>query len=352
MIEAGKGRGITPAGMLALDLARIEAGYPLIEVDFISAEKALIESQKSSPYEIGLGWAVNFKKPYFIGRQALEEEKKRGPALSFVGLEIQWAEIGRMFSEVDLIPQLPNVASRNPVPVYAGERQILLNPDLETQVTRITRPAKEHRHAAELRFGDPEILEPRKIGARNFHKDLPRTRTLKSKCPHPLREIFYLHIHRLRVRFEPTQSGIGGGGAEGRLTQTLKRTVLNNLSLSIAPWNVEDLADLGLGRVPGNEAVDEFFGVSASNLIFEKRGNIDERRTVSYGMVLRLMKIVVRAHGEVAGPLTPVHAGTEYRPPRMKRCSYRHGRAILFDPMPSRNERHRRTICLSPTTSS
>ncbi len=124
LIEAGKGRGITPAGMLALDLARIEAGYPLIEVDFIGAEKALIESQKSSPYEIGLGWAVNFKKPYFIGRQALEEEKKRGPALSFVGLEIQWAELGRMFAEVDLIPQLPNVASRNPVPVYAGERQI------------------------------------------------------------------------------------------------------------------------------------------------------------------------------------------------------------------------------------
>ena len=124
LIEAGKGRGITPAGMLALDLARIEAGYPLIEVDFIGAEKALIESQKSSPYEIGLGWAVNFKKPYFIGRQALEEEKKRGPALSFVGLEIQWAELGRMFSEVDLIPQLPNVASRDPVPVYAGERQI------------------------------------------------------------------------------------------------------------------------------------------------------------------------------------------------------------------------------------
>ncbi len=124
LIEAGKGRGITPAGMLALDLARIEAGYPLIEVDFIGAKSALIESQKSSPYEIGLGWAVNFNKPYFIGRQALEEEKKRGPALSFVGLEVEWAALERMFAEVDLIPQLPNVASRNPVPVYAGERQI------------------------------------------------------------------------------------------------------------------------------------------------------------------------------------------------------------------------------------
>lgn len=124
LMEAGKGRGLIPAGMLALDLARIEAGYPLIEVDFISAENALIESQKSSPYEIGLGWAVNFNKPYFIGREALEEEKKRGPALSFVGLEVQWAELERMFAEVDLIPQLPNVASRIPVPVYAGERQI------------------------------------------------------------------------------------------------------------------------------------------------------------------------------------------------------------------------------------
>lgn len=124
LMEAGKGRGITPTGMLALDLARIEAGYPLIEVDFISAEKALIESQKSSPYEIGLGWAVNFNKPYFIGREALEEEKKRGSALAFVGLEVQWVELERMFAEVDLIPQLPNVASRVPVPVYAEERQI------------------------------------------------------------------------------------------------------------------------------------------------------------------------------------------------------------------------------------
>lgn len=124
LMEVGKGRGILPTGMLALDLARVEAGYPLIEVDFISAEKALIESQKSSPYEIGLGWAVNFNKPYFNGREALEAEKERGPALSFVGLEVQWAELERMFAEVGLIPQLPNVASRIPVPVYAAERQI------------------------------------------------------------------------------------------------------------------------------------------------------------------------------------------------------------------------------------
>ena len=124
LMEVGRGRGLTPAGMLALDLTRVEAGYPLIEVDFISAEKALIESQKSSPYEINLGWAVNFNKPYFNGREALEREKERGSALSFVGVEVEWVELERMFAEVGLIPQLPNVASRIPVPVYAGERQI------------------------------------------------------------------------------------------------------------------------------------------------------------------------------------------------------------------------------------
>ena len=121
-MEAGKGRGITPSGMLALDLARIEAGYPLIEVDFISAEKALIESQKSSPYEIGLGWAVNFSKPGFVGREALEKE--RGSPYALVGLEIQWEELQGLYEEVGLIPQLSSVASRDPVPVYADDRQI------------------------------------------------------------------------------------------------------------------------------------------------------------------------------------------------------------------------------------
>jgi aminomethyltransferase len=125
LMEAGKGRGIVPSGMLALDLTRIEAGYPLIEVDYISVEHALIESQKSSPYEIGLGWAVNLKKPgYFIGREALAEEGKRGPAHAFVGLEVEWGELERLYAEVELIPQLSNIASRDPVPVYVGEQQI------------------------------------------------------------------------------------------------------------------------------------------------------------------------------------------------------------------------------------
>jgi len=124
LMDAGRGYGIHPCGMLALDLARIEAGYPLIEIDFVSSERALIEAQKASPYEIGLGWAVNLKKPYFVGREALVEELRRPGGKRFVGVEVHWNEIEMLYQEFGLTPQLPNVASRLGVPVYAGPEQI------------------------------------------------------------------------------------------------------------------------------------------------------------------------------------------------------------------------------------
>jgi len=124
LTEAGRGYGLQPAGLLALDRARIEAGFPLIDVDFWNAEKALTEAQKSTPFEIGLEWAVSLEKPRFVGKRALAEEKARGPARFFVGLEVSFREIERLFSLEELAPQLSNEASRVGVPVYAGDRQV------------------------------------------------------------------------------------------------------------------------------------------------------------------------------------------------------------------------------------
>lgn len=124
LMEAGRGRGIVPAGMQALDLSRIEAGFPLIEVDFWNADMTLIEEQKSSPYEIGLGWAVNLKKSRFIGKQALVKEKERGTPRFFMGLETSWDVIEKLFTEEGLAPQLSQEASRVGIPVYFGGRQI------------------------------------------------------------------------------------------------------------------------------------------------------------------------------------------------------------------------------------
>ncbi|OHC83865.1 MAG: hypothetical protein A3G73_06445 [Rhodospirillales bacterium RIFCSPLOWO2_12_FULL_67_15] len=124
LIGAGEPYGITPAGMLALDLARIEAGLMLIDVDYVPANKALIGRQTSSPYELALGWTVNLDKDHFVGRNALAEEAKRGPQWQFVGLELDWDALERLYVEAGLAPRLPSAAWRSSVPVYAGGDQV------------------------------------------------------------------------------------------------------------------------------------------------------------------------------------------------------------------------------------
>jgi hypothetical protein len=95
LMEAGRPYDITPTGMLALDVARIEAGLILLDVDYVSSRKALIPSQQYSPYEIGLGRLVNLEKSPYIGQQSLRAEAKKGPARQLVGLEVDWDDLDR-----------------------------------------------------------------------------------------------------------------------------------------------------------------------------------------------------------------------------------------------------------------
>ncbi|MBI4364113.1 MAG: aminomethyl transferase family protein [Candidatus Latescibacteria bacterium] len=118
LVEAGASYGLTPAGVWALDIARIEAGLIMMDVDYHSTHRALIEEQKSSPFEINLGWAVSPTKGPFNGRRALAAERARGPAWGFVGLEVDWVSFERVFLAHRLPPQIPNVAWRASVPVY------------------------------------------------------------------------------------------------------------------------------------------------------------------------------------------------------------------------------------------
>lgn len=124
LLEAGAPYQITPAGMLALDVARVEAGLLLLEVDYISAHHALIESQKSTPYELNLGWAVSVDKGFFNGQAALTAEKARGPAWQFVGIEVDWASVEQLYWAAGLPPHLPAATVRASVPLYANERQV------------------------------------------------------------------------------------------------------------------------------------------------------------------------------------------------------------------------------------
>ncbi len=124
VFEAGRPYGLMPAGLLALDVARVEAALILIEVDYVPARRALIDSQKSSPFEIGLGWTVKLEKPYFVGREALVREAERLPQWRLMGIEVPWDGLERVYGEFGLPPQVTPTASRSSVPVYVGGQQV------------------------------------------------------------------------------------------------------------------------------------------------------------------------------------------------------------------------------------
>jgi aminomethyltransferase len=124
LMDKGKQFDIHAAGMLALDVARVEAGLLLIEVDYISSKKALIPSQKYSPYELGFCKMVHLDKENFIGKQGLTRDNKHGVARQLVGLEVDWVEVEAQFDRFGLSPAAPSQASRVAVPVYSGDHQI------------------------------------------------------------------------------------------------------------------------------------------------------------------------------------------------------------------------------------
>ena len=123
LVAAGAHYGITPAGIWALDLTRIEAGLVMLDVDYFSSHHAKIEDQKSSPYEINLGWTVSADKGPFNGRLALRAERAREAQWKFVGLEVNWDSLESLFRARGLPPQLPTVAWRTSAPVYVGGTQ-------------------------------------------------------------------------------------------------------------------------------------------------------------------------------------------------------------------------------------
>ncbi len=125
VMEAGAPYRLHPCGLDAMDVSRIEAGYIMNGVDYFSAHHCLLESRKSSPYELGLGWTVSLDREPFVGQAALRKEKARGSKWALVGLEYDWGEYEALFARFNLPPKVPSGAWRDPLPVYeAGGRQV------------------------------------------------------------------------------------------------------------------------------------------------------------------------------------------------------------------------------------
>jgi aminomethyltransferase len=88
-MAVGSTRGVRPVGSRALNMARIEAGFILPNLDFVSAAHTLYVGTERSPLELGLAWLVDFKKGHFTGRRALLAEQQRGPRRQLVGLDVE-----------------------------------------------------------------------------------------------------------------------------------------------------------------------------------------------------------------------------------------------------------------------
>ncbi len=125
LFEVGKAWAIRPAGMLALDVTRLEAGLILLEVDYTSARHAMNPEQNYSPFEIGLGRLVALDKADYVGRRALQAEQAAGgPSRRLVGLQLDWYDIEALFDAQGLPPAVSPTVDRSPVPVFADGRQV------------------------------------------------------------------------------------------------------------------------------------------------------------------------------------------------------------------------------------
>jgi aminomethyltransferase len=126
LFEVGQRYGIHPVGIRAMDVARVEAGLILIEVEYSSSHRAIAQEQHYSPFELGLGRLVDLQKasPFNGKRALLAEQASGGPARRLVGLELEWAGIEGLFAKHDLAPAVSPLVHRDPVPVYKEGKQV------------------------------------------------------------------------------------------------------------------------------------------------------------------------------------------------------------------------------------
>jgi aminomethyltransferase len=115
---------LRPAGLLALNEARLEAGLLQIGAEFTSASQTLFDVQKTSPFELGLDWMVKLDGDFFVGRDALRKEKQSGSSRwTTVGIELDVTVLEKYYREYGMPLHLPERGWVGPVPIYSDEAQ-------------------------------------------------------------------------------------------------------------------------------------------------------------------------------------------------------------------------------------
>jgi aminomethyltransferase len=159
MVAAGHAHGLEPAGLDAMDVTRVEAGFILNGVDYYSSLRCLIPSRKASPFELGLGWMVHVDRDPFIGRDALVHEIQHGTPRRFVGLEVDWNEFEALFRAHRLPPEVHPGGWRDARPVYNPRGEFIgqatsgaWSPLLKKNLALATLVAESAAPGTEVRF--------------------------------------------------------------------------------------------------------------------------------------------------------------------------------------------------------
>ncbi|MEO2005338.1 MAG: aminomethyltransferase family protein [Candidatus Poribacteria bacterium] len=129
--ETGKAYGLQPAGSVALDVVRVEAGLLLIDVDYVSSARTFFEVQKSTPYELGLGFTVRLDKGPFVGREALREEKMSGPAWATVGLVVDILALEKVYADYSMPLHFGKNVSEDGHQVARGQRLVVFDSECD-----------------------------------------------------------------------------------------------------------------------------------------------------------------------------------------------------------------------------
>lgn len=88
LYAAGADYGIHPFGETATTMLRLEAGFVLPGREFNEALKTINPRHRHTPYDLGLGWLIDFNKPHFNGRRALREIAASARSYDLVKLDI------------------------------------------------------------------------------------------------------------------------------------------------------------------------------------------------------------------------------------------------------------------------
>ncbi|MCZ6640945.1 MAG: aminomethyltransferase family protein [Gammaproteobacteria bacterium] len=89
LYAAGADHGIQPYGEAATNMARLEAAFIMPAMEFNEALRTVHFEHDQTPFELNLGWLVDFKKPHFSGRSALLRVKQRGSPYTLTKLDIE-----------------------------------------------------------------------------------------------------------------------------------------------------------------------------------------------------------------------------------------------------------------------